>query len=62
MAVVKKPRAFKRDAYLGFRLPSDDKARLTEMGRRKRRDPSSLVLEAVTEFLARAEREAPRIG
>lgn len=54
---VPKPRAFSRDAYLGFRLPAEVKARLWELGRKKTRDPSSLALECVTEGLARMERE-----
>jgi hypothetical protein len=53
----KRQRAFARDAYFGFRLPSDDKSRIFELGRRKRRDPSSLVIEWVTDGMRKAERE-----
>ena len=52
---MKKPRAFKRDAYFGFRLPDEEKRRLFEVGRKIRRDPSSLMLEFTIEGLAKVE-------
>ena len=48
-------RAFKRDAYFGFRLPDEEKRRLFEVGRRMRRDPSSLMLEFAIHGLQRLE-------
>lgn len=56
---MKKPRAFKRDAYLGIRLPDDDKRRLTEGARKKRRDVSNLALEFIVDGINRLEREMP---
>lgn len=50
-------RTFRRDAYFGFRLPSEDKARLNEVARKKRRDASSLALEWVSRGLEETERE-----
>jgi hypothetical protein len=52
---MKRPRAFKRDAYFGFRLPDEEKRRLFEAGRKVRRDPSSLMLEFTIEGLAKTE-------
>jgi hypothetical protein len=56
-AMPKRKRAFARDGFIGFRVPEEDKQRLFEVGRKKRRDPSSLLLEWMTENVARAERE-----
>lgn len=57
---MKKPRAFRRDAYLGIRLPDDDKRRLTEAARKKRRDTSSLALEFIVDGVKRMEAELQR--
>lgn len=54
---MKRPRAFKRDAYFGFRLPDEEKRRLFEVGRKVRRDPSSLMLEFTINGLAQAEQK-----
>ena len=54
---MKNKRAFSRDEALGLRLPADDKARLTEVARRSRRDMSSLALEWIAKGLDAAERE-----
>lgn len=53
----RRPRAFARDASIGFRLPGDDRARLWELARKKVRDPSCLIREWVREGLKKAERE-----
>jgi predicted transcriptional regulator len=54
---MKKIRAFKRDAYIGIRLPDDDKRRLTEAARKKRRDTSNLALEFIVEGVRKVEAE-----
>jgi predicted transcriptional regulator len=54
---MKRPRAFKRDAYFGFRLPDEEKRRLFEVGRKIRRDPSSLMLEFAIDGLAKVEQK-----
>jgi predicted transcriptional regulator len=54
---MRKPRAFKRDAYLGIRMPDEDKRRLVELARKKRRDASNLALEFIGDGLVRLERE-----
>lgn len=52
---MNKGRAFKRDAYFGFRLPDEDKRRLFEIGRKVRRDPSSLALEFLVTGMTQVE-------
>lgn len=54
---MKRARAFKRDAYFGFRLPDEEKRRLFEVGRKIRRDPSSLMLEFTINGLAQVEQK-----
>lgn len=53
---MKKPRAFKRDDYLGIRMPNTEKRRLEELARRKFRDTSNLGLEYLIEGINRDER------
>jgi hypothetical protein len=60
--VMKKPRAFKRDAYLGIRMPDEDKRRLAEGARKKRRDVSNLALEFIVDGLNRMENETRLIA
>lgn len=48
-------RVFRRDAFLGVRLPGQDKERLLRVAERKRRDLSSLALEFLLEGLSRME-------
>jgi hypothetical protein len=52
-----RPRAFSRDAYVGFRLPADQKARLWEVARKTTRDPSCYLREWIRDGLTRTERE-----
>lgn len=62
---MRKPRAFRRDAYFGFRLPDEEKRRLFEAGRKMRRDPSSLMLEFTLNGLAQLEsriRQQPQLS
>lgn len=54
---MKTQRAFRRDAYLGVRMPDDDKRRLVELARRKRRDTSSLALEFLADGIKKTEIE-----
>lgn len=54
---MKKPRAFKRDAHLGIRMPDEDKRRLLEICRKKRRDASSFALEFIVEGIRKVEGE-----
>lgn len=56
-SVQRRPRAFSRAAYVGFRLPEDDKKRLWEVARKKVRDPSSFLVEWTREGIARLEQE-----
>lgn len=59
---MKRPRAFKRDAYIGIRLPDDDKQRLKEISRKKRRDASSFALEFIVEGIRKIETELLTTG
>lgn len=54
---VKRPRAFKRDGYLGIRMPGEDKDRLRELARKLRRDTSSVALEGICKHMVRLESE-----
>lgn len=47
MSRSKRERAFKRDDALSIRLPEDDKNRLRQLARIKRRDTSNLALEFI---------------
>lgn len=59
---MKKPRAFKRDAYLGIRLPDEDKRRLVEIARKKRRDVSNIGLEFIVDGINRSEKELTQLA
>jgi predicted DNA-binding protein len=54
---MKKARTFRRDAFLGIRMPEDDKKRLFEISRRRRRDASSYALEFIMLGVAKTEVE-----
>jgi hypothetical protein len=47
----KRPRAFKRDDSLTMRIPEEDKNRLKQVARVRRRDLSSLALEYICKCL-----------
>lgn len=57
---MKKARTFRRDAFLGIRMPEDDKKRLFEISRRRRRDASSYALEFIMQGVAKTEQEIQR--
>lgn len=59
---MNKARAFKRDAYLGLRMPDEDKRRLTEICRKRRRDVSSFALEFIVKGIAQVEAELQKQG
>lgn len=54
---MKQTRAFKRDACLGIRMPDDDKRRLFEIARKRRRDASSFALEFIVAGTRKVEAE-----
>ena len=56
--MIKRPRPFQRDAYLGLRIPSDDRRRLVALCAARRRDMSSLALEFIVKGILQAERDS----
>lgn len=54
---MRKPRPFKRDAYVGIRMPDHQKQRLLQLSRTKLRDASNLGLTYIVEGMDRDERE-----
>ena len=54
-------RAFDRSAYIGTRLPQNDKRKVEVIAAKRRRDVSSLVIEWIHLGIEQDEREQQRI-
>jgi 16S rRNA C1402 N4-methylase RsmH len=50
-------RLFKKDQYLGIRMPSDDKARLRDLALKVRRDPSDLAWVLICQGMERLSQQ-----
>ena len=53
---MRKRRLFKKNEYLGLRLPTADKDKLEEVARREKRNPSDLAWVLICDGLERLDK------